>query len=169
VRHRSGRPLATANRQLNREGIEVARCTVGRLMAETGPAGADRGEPLTTPRPDPAAPGPRDRVTRQVHAPGPNAPWVPDVTDVATRAGGVHVAVVIDAFARRIVGGRAARSMQAELALDALEQALHDRRPAEDAGLVHRSDRGARHLSIRCTERLGEAGIAPSVGARHRA
>jgi len=152
-------------RQLNREGIAAARCTVERLMAEMGLAGAVRGKPVKTTRPDPAAPCPRDRVNRQFHAPRPNALWLSDFTYVATWAGFVYVAFVIDAFARRIVGWRVARSMQAELVLDALEQALHDRRPAEDAGLVHHSDRGSQYLSIRYAERLGEAGIAPSVGS----
>jgi len=152
-------------RQLNREGIAAARCTVERLMAEMGLAGAVRGKPVKTTRPDPAAPCPRDRVNRQFHAPRPNALWLSDFTYVATWAGFVYVAFVIDAFARRIVGWRVARSMQAELVLDALEQPLHDRRPAEDAGLVHHSDRGSQYLSIRYAERLGEAGIAPSVGS----
>ena len=91
--------------------------------------------------------------------------WLSDFTYVATWAGFVYVAFVIDAFARRIVGWRVAPSMQAELGLDALEQALHDRRPAENSGLVHHSDRGSQYLSIRCTERLADAGIEPSVGS----
>ena len=152
-------------RQLNREGIEVARCTVERLMAGMGLAGAVRGKPMRTTRSDPAVPCPRDRVNRQFHAPRPNALWLSDFTYVATWTGFVYVAFVIDAFARRIAGWRVARSMQAGLVLDALEQALHDRRPAEDTGLVHHSDRGSQYLSIRYTERLGEAGIAPSVGS----
>ena len=152
-------------RQLNREGIEVARCTVERLMAEMGLAGAVRGKPVKTTRPDPAAPCPRDRVNRQFHAPRPNALWLSDFTYVATWAGFVYVAFVIDAFARRIVGWRVSRSMQAELVLDALEQAIHDRRPAETDDLVHHSDRGSQDVSIRYTERLAEAGIDPSVGS----
>jgi transposase InsO family protein len=152
-------------RQLNREGIEVARCTVERLMAEMGLAGAVRGKPVKTTRPDPAAPCPRDRVNRQFHAPRPNALWLSDFTYVATWAGFVYVAFVIDAFARRIVGWRVSRSMQAEFVLDALEQAIHDRRPAETDDLVHHSDRGSQYVSIRYTERLAEAGIDPSVGS----
>jgi transposase InsO family protein len=152
-------------RQLNREGIEVARCTVERLMAEMGLAGAVRGKPVKTTRPDPAAPCPRDRVNRQFDAPRPNALWLSDFTYVATWAGFVYVAFVIDAFARRIVGWRVSRSMQAEFVLDALEQAIHDRRPAETDALVHHSDRGSQYVSIRYTERLAEAGIDPSVGS----
>ena len=152
-------------RQLNREGLEVARCTVERLMAEMGLAGAVRGKTVKTTRPDPAAPCPRDRVNRQFHAPKPNALWLSDFTYVATWTGFVYVAFVVDAFARRIVGWRVARSMRAELVLDALEQALHDRRPAENAGLVHHSDRGSQYLSIRYTERLADVAIEPSVGS----
>ncbi len=152
-------------RQLNREGIEVARCTVERLMAEMGLAGAVRGKPVKTTRPDPAAPCPRDRVNGQFHVPRPNALWLSDFIYVATWAWFVYVAFVIDAFARRIVGWRVSRSMQAELVLDALEQAIHDRRPAETDDLVHHSDRGSQYVSIRYTERLAEAGIDPSVGS----
>mgnify|MGYP006292378495 FL=1 len=122
---------------------------------------------MKTTRPDPAAPCPRDRVNRQFHAPRPNALWLSDFTYVATWAGFVYVAFVIDAFARRIVGWRVSRSMQAELVLDALEQAIHDRRPAETDDLVHHSDRGSQYVSIKYTERLTEVGIDPSVGVRH--
>jgi putative transposase len=152
-------------RQLNREGIAVARCTVARLMAEMGLAGAVRGKAMKTTVRDPAAPCPDDRVNREFYAPAPNRLWLSDFTYVATWAGFVFVALVIDAFARRIVGWRVSRSRQAELVLDALEQALHHRRPAEDAGLVHHSDRGSQYVSIKYTERLVEAGIEPSVGS----
>ncbi len=152
-------------RQLNREGTAVARCTVARLMAEMGLAGAVRGKAMKTTVPDPAAPCPEDRVNRAFHTPAPNRLWLSDFTYVATWAGFVYVALVIDAFARRIVGWRVSRSMQAQFVLDALEQALHDRRPAEGAGLVHHSDRGSQYVSIRYTERLAEAGIEPSVGS----
>ena len=104
-------------------------------------------------------------MDRKFHAPAPNQLWLSDFTYVATWAGFVYVALVIDAFARRIVGWRVSRSMQAQFVLDALEQALHDHRPAERAGLVHHSDRGARYVSIKYTERLVEAGIEPSVGS----
>jgi putative transposase len=114
---------------------------------------------------NPVAPCPEDRVNREFNAPRPNALWLSDFTYVATWAGFVYVALVIDAFARRIVGWRVSRSMQAQLVLDALEQALHERRPVQDAGLVHHSDRGSQYLSIKYTERLAEAGIEPSVGS----
>ena len=151
--------------QLNREGIEVARCTVARLMTDMGLAGAVRGKPVKTTRSDPAAPCPEDRVNRKFHAPRPNALWLSDFTYVATWAGFVYVALVIDAFARRIVGWRVSRSMQAQFVLDALEQALHERRPVQDAGLIHHSDRGSQYISIKYTERLADAGIEPSVGS----
>jgi putative transposase len=152
-------------RQLNREGIAIARCTVARLMGDMGLAGAVRGKPVKTTMSNPAVPCPEDRVNREFNAPRPNALWLSDFTYVATWAGFVYVALVIDAFARRIVGWRVSRSMQAQLVLDALEQALHERRPVQDAGLVHHSDRGSQYLSIKYTERLAEAGIEPSVGS----
>ena len=129
-------------RQLNREGIGAAKCTVARLMAVMGLAGAVRGKPVKTKISNPATPCPADRVNRQFHAQRPNALWLSDFTYVATWAGYVYVAFVIDAFARRIVGWRVSRSMQAGFVLDALEQALHDRRPLQGEGLIHHSDRG---------------------------
>lgn len=152
-------------RQMNREGIAVARCTVARLMADMGLAGAVRGKPVKTTVSNPAAACPADKVNRQFHAPAPNRLWLSDFTYVATWAGFVYVAFAIDAFARRIVGWRVSRSMEAQFVLDALEQALHDRRPAEGDGLVHHSDRGSQYLSIKYTERLAEAGVEPSVGS----
>jgi transposase InsO family protein len=152
-------------RQLNREGVAVARCTVARLMTEMGLAGAVRGKPVKTTISDRAAPCPEDRVNRQFNAPRPNALWLSDFTYVATWAGFVYVAFVIDAFARRIVGWRVSRSMQAGFVLDALEQALHDRRPIQSDSLIHHSDRGVQYVSIKYTERLVEAGIEPSVGS----
>jgi len=152
-------------RQLNREGIGVARCTVARLMTDMGLAGAVRGRSVKTTRADPAAPCPEDRVCRVFRAPRPNVLWLSDFTYVATWTGFVYVALVIDAFARRIVGWRVSRSMQAQFVLDALEQALHQRRPLREAGLIHHSDRGSQYVSIRYTERLAEAGIEPSVGS----
>ena len=104
-------------------------------------------------------------MKREFHAPAPNRLWLSDFTYVATWAGFVYVALVIDAFARKIVGWRVSRSMQAQFVLDALEQALHDRRPAEGTGLIHHSDRGAQYVSIKYTERLADAGIEPSVGS----
>jgi transposase InsO family protein len=151
--------------QLNREGIAAAKCTVARLMAEMGLAGAVRGKPVKTTISNPATPCPADRVNRQFHAPRPNALWLSDFTYVATWAGFVYVAFVIDAFARRIVGWRVSRSMQAGFVLDALEQALHARRPTQGNGLIHHSDRGSQYVSIKYTERLADAGIEPSVGS----
>jgi transposase InsO family protein len=152
-------------RQLRREGFEVARCTVERLMRAMGLQGIVRGKRVRTTVSDRAAHCPLDRVNRRFQAPAPNRLWVSDFTYVATWAGFVYVAFVIDAFARRIVGWRVSRAAHAGFVLDALEQALHARRPAEGSGLVHHSDRGAQYLSIRYTERLAEAGIEPSVGS----
>jgi putative transposase len=152
-------------RQLAREGIAVARCTVARLMKAMGLVGAVRGKPVRTTICDQAVPCPLDRVNRQFQAPRPNALWVSDFTYVAAWAGFVYVAFVIDAYARRIVGWRVSRSAQAGFVLDALEQALHDRQPIRRAGLVHHSDRGVQYVSLRYTQRLAEAGIEPSVGS----
>jgi putative transposase len=152
-------------RQLLRESISVARCTVARLMRRMGLKGVVRGRELRTTIADKATPCPADRVNRQFRAARPNMLWVSDFTYVATWQGFAYVAFVIDAFARRIVGWRVSRTAQAGFVLDALEQALHDRRPMPGDGLVHHSDRGAQYLSIKYTERLAEAGIAPSVGS----
>ena len=152
-------------RQLRREGFDVARCTVARLMRAMGLAGVIRGKPVRTTISDRAAPCPLDRVNRQFRAPAPNMLWVSDFTYVATWAGFVYVAFVIDTYARRIVGWRASRTAHASFVLDALEQALHDRRPVHRGGLVHHSDRGSQYVSIKYTERLAEAGIEPSVGS----
>ena len=152
-------------RQLKREGKEVARCTVTRLMKAMGLQGVIRGKPIRTTIQDKAAPCPLDRVNRQFHAPAPNVLWVSDFTYVATWTGFVYVAFVIDVYARRIVGWRASRSAHAGFVLDALEQAIHDRRPVRGGGLVHHSDRGSQYLSIKYTERLAEAGLEPSVGS----
>ncbi|RSU87962.1 IS3 family transposase [Sphingomonas koreensis] len=152
-------------RQLRREGLDVARCTVARLMRAMGLAGVIRGKPVRTTISDRAAPCPLDRVNRQFRAPAPNRLWVSDFTYVATWAGFVYVAFVIDTYARRIVGWRASRTTHASFVLDALEQALHDRRPVHRGGLVHHSDRGSQYVSIKYTERLAEAGIEHSVGS----
>ena len=152
-------------RQLGREGVSVARCTVTRLMRQMGLQGIVRGKSVRTTITDKATPCPLDRVNRDFKAPAPNRLWVSDFTYVATWSGFVYVAFVIDAYARRIVGWRVSRSAEASFVLDALEQAIHARRPAKGAGLTHHSDRGSQYLSIRYTERLGEAGIAPSVGS----
>jgi transposase InsO family protein len=152
-------------RQMRREQISLARCTVERLMRQMGLRGVIRGKPVRTTISDKAAPCPRDHVNRQFHAPAPDRLWLSDFTYVATWAGFVYVAFVIDAYARRIVGWRASRTAHASFVLDALEQALHDRRPAHRAGLIHHSDRGSQYVSIKYTERLAEAGIEPSVGS----
>ena len=152
-------------RQLQREGFDVARCTVERLMREMGLQGVIRGKAIRTTVSDKAAPCPLDKVNRQFHAPAPNRLWVSDFTYVATWAGFVYVAFVIDAYARRIVGWRVSRTAHAGFVLDALEQALHARRPVHRGGLIHHSDRGSQYVSIKYTERLAEAGIEPSVGS----
>jgi putative transposase len=152
-------------RQLRREGLGVARCTVARLMQSMGLQGVVRGKPVKTTISDKGVPCPRDHVNRQFKAPWPNALWVSDFTYVATWAGFVYVAFVIDVYARRIVGWRVSRRAHTSFVLDALEQALHERRPIRRAGLVHHSDRGSQYVSIRYTERLAEAGIEPSVGS----
>ena len=152
-------------RQLQREGTGVARCTVTRLMRQLGLEGAIRGKPIRTTVRDKAAPCPLDRVNRQFQAPAPNMLWVSDFTYVASWTGFVYVAFVIDAYARRIVGWRVSRTAHAGFVLDALEQALHERRPLRGSGLVHHSDRGVQYVSIKYTERLAAAGIEPSVGS----
>jgi putative transposase len=152
-------------RQMVRERFEVARCTVERLMRGMGLQGVIRGKPVRTTLQDKAAPCPRDHVNRVFHAPAPNMLWVSDFTYVSTWTGFVYVAFVIDVYARRIVGWRTSRTAHASFVLDALEQALHERRPTRRGGLVHHSDRGSQYVSIRYSERLAEAGIEPSVGS----
>jgi transposase InsO family protein len=150
-------------KQLNREKIRVARCTVQRLMRQLGLCGVKRGKAfkITTISED-GAPRPADLVERQFVAERPNQLWVADFTYVATWRGFVFVAFVIDVFSRMIVGWRVSTSMKADLVLDALEQAVHAR--CETDGLIHHSDRGKQYLSIRYSERLGECGIKASVG-----
>lgn len=154
-------------RQLRREGVAVARCTVRRLMRAMGLAGAVRGRAwvTTTQVAAPATPPP-DLVDRQFTATRPNQLWVADVTYVATWRGFVYVAFVVDVFARRIVGWRVAATLRTDFVLDALEQAIYDRRAETPVGLVHHSDRGTQYLSMRYTDRLADAGIVPSVGSR---
>ena len=151
-------------RQLGREGEVVARCTVERLMRSLGLRGATRGRAFTrTTVPDTEANRPLDLVQREFKATRPNQLWVADITYVATWSGFAYVAFVIDVFSRAVVGWRVSRSLRRDLALDALEQALHARAPTSD--LVHHSDRGVQYLAIRYTERLAEAGIERSVGS----
>jgi transposase InsO family protein len=152
-------------RQLQREGFAVARCSVQRLMTKLGLQGAIRGKPVRTTISDKAASCPLDHVNRQFQAPKPNALWVSDFTYVATWSGFVYVAFIIDAYARRIVGWRVSRTAYVGFVLDALEQALHERRPLHRGGLVHHSDRGSQYISIKYTERLAKAGVEPSVGS----
>ena len=151
-------------RQLRREGIPVARCTVERLMREMGLFGAVRGKPRRTTTPDETAERPADLVERDFRAPVPNRLWVADLTYVRTWSGFAYVAFIIDAFSRYIVGWQASRSLRSDLALAALEQALWMRNPVD--GLVHHSDRGVQYLSIRYTERLAQVGAVTSVGSR---
>jgi len=153
-------------KQLRREGIPVARCTVERLMRAQGWRGVIRGKTVRTTVPDAKAPCPQDRVNREFHAERPNQLWVSDFTYVSTWQGFVYVAFVIDVYARYIVGWRVSRSMHADFVLDALEQALYARKPQRDDELIHHSDRGSQYVSIRYTERLAEAGIEPSVGSK---
>ena len=154
-------------RQLRREGHRVARCTVGRLMRAMGLRGAVRGRAwVTTTQADSGADRPVDLVDRHVVATRPNQLWVSDFTYVATWRGFVYVAFVIDVFARRIVGWRVSNSLRTDFVLDALEQAIYDRRGDGAGDLVHHSDRGTQYLSMRYTERLADAGIALSVGSR---
>ncbi|MCB2229854.1 IS3 family transposase [bacterium] len=150
-------------RQLNREAVTVARCTVERLMRDSGLAEAVWGRKFKTTIADDTAARPSDLVCREFRASSPNQLWVSDLTYVATWQGFVYVAFVIDVFSRMIVGGRASRSLRTDLAMDALQQALWAR-PAS-GGLVDHSDRGVQYLSLRYTERLAEAGIEPSVGS----
>ena len=153
-------------RQLVREGITVARCTVERLMRQMGLQGVVRGRRCRTTVPDESAERPQDLVDRDFTATRPNQLWVSDLTYVATWRGFVYVAFVIDVFSRRVVGWRVSNSLRSDLALDALDQALWERNQDRDGRLVHHSDRGSQYLSIRYTERLAEAGIEPSVGSR---
>lgn len=153
-------------RQLNREGVTVARCTVERLMRAQGLQGVRRGKRLRTTIADDAASRPVDRVNRQFRADRPNQLWVSDFTYVSTWQGWLYVAFVVDVYARRIVGWRVSKSMTTGFVLDALEQALYARQPGNDGSLTHHSDRGSQYVSIRYSERLAEAGIEPSVGSR---
>ena len=150
-------------RQLQREGVTVARCTVARLMRLAGLHGVVPGRRTTTTRPDTAVPCPEDLVQRRFTAERPNQLWVADFTYVATWRGFVYVAFVVDVFSRRIVGWRAHTTLRTDLVRDALEQALHDR--ALDGRLVVHSDRGSQDVAMRYTSRLADAGAAPSVGS----
>ncbi|EMQ8336181.1 IS3 family transposase [Escherichia coli] len=148
-------------RQLLREGIRVARCTVARLMAVMGLAGVLRGKKVrTTVSRKTVATG--DRVNRQFVAERPDQLWVADFTYVSTWQGFVYVAFIIDVFAGYIVGWRVSSSMETTFVLDALEQALWARRPS---GTIHHSDKGSQYVSLAYTERLKEAGLLASTGS----
>lgn len=151
--------------QMRREGINVAKCTVERLMRAMGLAGVRRGKTTVTTISNPKAPCPLDKVNREFRVSRPNALWVVDFTYVHTWAGFVYVAFVIDAFARRIVGWKVSTSATAGFVLDALEQAIHARRPRAEDGLIHHSDRGVQYLAMNYTQRLAEANLVPSVGS----
>ena len=153
-------------KQMHREDIAVVRCTVERLMRRLGLEGVRRGKSVRTTTSDTSAPCPLDRVNRQFQADRPNQLWVSDFTYVSTWQGWLYVAFVVDVFARRIVGWRVSTTMTTDFVLDALEQALYDRQPDPEDALIHHSDRGSQYVSIRYSERLAEAGIAPSVGSK---
>ena len=148
--------------QLKREGIDVARCTVERLMRGLGLRGVVRGKTsVRTTCGDESGSRPADLVAREFRAALPNRLWVADLTYVKTHAGWVYVAFIIDVFSRFVVGWQVSRSLHTELALDALEMAIWVRRGEQLDGLVHHSDRGVQYLAIRYTERLAEAGVDP--------
>jgi putative transposase len=152
--------------QLRREGVDVGRDRVARLMDELGLTGATRNKRVRTTVPAPITERPADLVDRVFSAAAPDHLWVADLTYVWTRAGFCYAAFVIDAFSRRIVGWRVSSSLRTDLALDALEMALWSRGDRTLTGLVHHSDRGTQYLSIRYTERLAEAGVVNSVGSK---
>jgi putative transposase len=154
-------------KQLHREGVTVANCTVRRLMKEEGLTGARRGRQfkLTTIS-DENQHRPSDLVDRQFVATAPNRLWVADLTYVKTHRGWTYVAFIIDVFSRAIVGWQASTSLRSDLAIDALEMAIYARNDHDLSGLVHHSDRGVQYLSIRYSERLGEAEIVASVGSK---
>jgi len=153
--------------QMNREGHRVARCTVERLMRDLGLQGARRGRQWKrTTIGDDTLDRPADLVDRQFTAEGPNRLWVADLTYVKTHVGWVYVAFVVDVFSRFVVGWQTSTSLRSDLAIDALEMAIHGRKDSDLGGLIHHSDRGVQYLSIRYTERLAEAGVVNSVGSK---
>ena len=155
--------------QLNKDGIRVARCTVERLMAELGLRGCRRGRVFVrTTVGDDRLDRPADLVERQFRAPAPNRLWVADLTYVKTHSGWVYVAFIVDVFSRMVVGWQASRSLRSDLAIDALEMAIFNRRQsgADLSALVHHSDRGVQYLSVRYSERLADNDIVASVGSK---
>jgi putative transposase len=153
-------------RQLKREGHNVGRDRIARLMDDLELSGVVRGKKKRTTIPAEVSPRPADLVERNFTAAAPNQLWVTDLTYVSTWSGFVYVAFVIDVFSRFIVGWRVSNSLHAELALDALEMAIWRRQRHDLTGLIHHSDRGVQYLSIRYTERLADAGAVCSVGSR---
>jgi putative transposase len=153
--------------ELNRQGIDVARCTVERLMRETGLRGLLRDTSPRTTKPAAETGRPADLVERDFTATGPNVLWVADLTYVRTTAGWVYAAFILDVFSRMIVGWQVATSLYTDLALDALQMAIWRRQTtgADLAGLVHHSDRGVQYRAIRYTQRLADAGAVASVGS----
>ena len=151
--------------QMRRDNKPIARCTVERLMRKLGIQGVRRGKKVRTTYPDKNAQCPLDLVNRQFTVDKPNKLWVADFTYVSTWQGWLYIAFVIDAFKNRIVGWRASSHMTADFVLDALEQALYERKPDPESGLIHHSDRGSQYVSIKYSERLNEANINPSVGS----
>jgi putative transposase len=154
--------------QLNKDGIVVARCTVERLMRDLGIQGTRRGRLwVKTTLGDEALQRPADLVDRQFRAPAPNVLWVADLTYVKTHAGWVYVAFIVDVFSRMVVGWQASRSLRTDLAIDALEMAVHARGRTDDLeGLIHHSDRGVQYLAVRYSERLADNDIVGSVGSK---
>ena len=155
--------------QLNKDGVEVARCTVERLMRDMGLQGCRRGRIwIRTTEGDDRLDRPADLVERRFRAPEPNRLWVADLTYVKTHAGWVYVAFIVDVFSRMVVGWQASRSLRSDLAIDALEMAVHNRRRAGANldQLIHHSDRGVQYLSVRYSERLAENEIVASVGSK---
>jgi len=152
-------------RALRRSGLDVGRDRVARLMGTLGLVGATRTKRIRTTITAPLAQRPADLVERVFSAPAPNVLWVADLTYVWTRTGFVYTAFIVDAFSRAIVGWRVSASLRTDLALDALEMALHARGAAL-TGLVHHSDRGGQYLAVRYSERLAEAGAVASVGSK---
>jgi putative transposase len=153
--------------QMNREGHQVARCTVERLMKDLHLSGARRGKAFKrTTIADEAQHRPADLVNRQFVADRPNRLWVADLTYVKTFTGWVYVAFVIDVYSRCVVGWQTSTSLRSDLAIDALEMAIYARSDRDLDGLIHHSDRGVQYLAIRYTERLAEAGVVNSVGSK---
>lgn len=154
--------------QLNKDGIRVARCTIERLMRDMGLQGTRRGRLwVRTTIGDDALQRPADLVDRQFRAPAPNVLWAADLTYVKTHAGWVYVAFIIDVFSRMVVGWQASRSLRTDLAIDALEMAVHNRGRTDDLdGLIHHSDRGVQYLAVRYSERLADNDIVASVGSK---